>query len=73
MKYQVGKDIKKTSFDENLAKFCLDRECDFLTADKKSYDHFFKNRQVKSVEIFRFMKKEPKHDRPVYCVQIKTK
>ena len=72
-KYLVGKDIKGTSFDENCANFCLERDCDFLTPDKKSYDHFFKIRQVKSIEIFQFMKKEPKIDRPVYCMRIKKK
>ena len=68
----VGIDIKATSFDENCANFCLERNCDFLTTDKKAYDHFFKIRQVKSVEIFLFMKREPKIDRPVYCMRIKT-
>ena len=70
--YSVGVDIKATSFDENCANFCLDRKCDFLTTDKKSYSHFFKIKQVKSVQIFQFMKKEPKIDRPVYCMRIKT-
>lgn len=69
--FSVGVDIKATSFDENCANFCLDRKCDFLTTDKKSYSHFFKIRQVKSVEIFQFMKKEPKIDRSVYCMRIK--
>ena len=71
-KYLVGKHIKETSFDENCANFCLERNCDFLTADKKSYDHFFKIKQIKSVEISQFMKKEPKIDRPIYCVRINT-
>jgi hypothetical protein len=69
--FSVGIDIKATSFDENCANFCLDRNCDFLTTDKKSYSHFFKIKQVKSMEIFQFMKKEPKIDRPVYCMRIK--
>jgi len=69
-KYLVGKHIKETSFDENCANFCLERNCDFLTADKKAYDHFFKLKQVKSVEIFQFMKKEPNAPRPVYCMRI---
>ena len=71
--FSVGEDIKSVSFDENCANFCLDKDCDFLTADKKSYSHFFKIRRIKSVEIFQFMKKEPKNDRPVFCVRIKTK
>lgn len=69
--FAVGIDIKATSFDENCANFCLDRNCDFLTTDKKSYDHFFRIKQIKSVEIFQFMKREPKIDRPVYCMRIK--
>lgn len=68
--FAVGVDIRATSFDENCANFCLERDCDFLTTDKKSYSHFFKIRQIKSVKIFQFMKKEPKIDRPVYCMRI---
>jgi hypothetical protein len=68
----VGTDIKATSFDENCANFCLERNCDFLTTDKKSYGHFFKIKKIKSVEIFQFMKKEPKIDRPVFIMRIKT-
>ena len=71
--FAVGADIRATSFDENCANFCLERDCDFLTADKTAYGHFFKIRQIKSVEISQFMKREPKNDRPVFCVRIKTK
>lgn len=71
--FAVGEDIKATSFDENCANFCLERDCDFLTADKKAYVHFFKIRRVGSVEISQFMKKEPDIDRPVFCVRIKSK
>ena len=73
----VGIDIKATSFDENCANFCLERNCDFLTTDKKSYDHFFKIRQVKSVEIFRFLKNEPTasktNPRHIYYMRFKIK
>ena len=73
----VGIDIKATSFDENSANFCIDRNCDFLTTDKKSYDHFFKIRQVKSVEIFRFLKNEPTasktNPRHIYYMRFKIK
>ncbi|MEX2192492.1 MAG: hypothetical protein WD717_03835 [Nitrosarchaeum sp.] len=69
--FSVGKDIKATSFDENCAKFCLDRDCDFITTDKKSHSHFFKIKQIKSIEISQFMKREIKIDRPIYCMKIK--
>lgn len=69
--FAVGEDIKTSSFDENCANFCLERECDFLTTDKKSYIRFFKIRKIKSIKISQFMKREPKIDRPVYCMRIK--
>lgn len=70
-KFVVGKDMKQTSFDENCANICIERNCDFITTDKEAYHHFFKIRQVKSVEIFQFMKRGPNIDRPVYCMRIK--
>ena len=66
----VGVDLKQTSFDENCATFCVDSNCDFLTADNTAYIHFFKIKKVKSVKISRFIRdKDP--DRYVYRVQIK--
>jgi len=68
--YVVGVDMKQTSFDENCAALCIDRNCDFLTADPKAYTHFFKNKKIKSVEISRFIQdKDP--GRYVYLMQIK--
>lgn len=68
--YVVGVDIKQSSFDENCAAFCLEKNCDFLTADPKAYTHFFKIKKIKSVEILRFIRdKDP--ERFVYLMQIK--
>lgn len=68
--YVVGVDIKQTSFDENCASFCMERNCDFLTADPKAYTHFFKIKKIKSVEISRFIRdKDP--ERFIYLMQIK--
>lgn len=53
-KYVVGKDMKQTSFDENCANICIERDCDFLTSDKEAYDHFFKIKNVKFVMVSRF-------------------
>ena len=53
-KFVVGKDIAQTSFDENCANLCLERNCDFLTTDKEAYDHFFKIKSIKLVQISRF-------------------
>ena len=68
--YVVGVDMKQTSFDENCAAFCVERNCDFLTADPRAYTHFFKIKKIQSVEIFRFIQdKDP--GRYVYLMQIK--
>ena len=68
--YVVGIDMKQTSFDENCASLCIERNCDFLTADPRAYTHFFKNKKIKSVEISRFIRdKDP--GRYVYLMQIK--
>ncbi len=67
--YIVGEDLSQTSFDENCANFCIERTCDFLTADPKAYTHFFKIKKIKSIEIFRFIRdKDP--ERYVYLMQI---
>ena len=68
--YIVGEDLSQTSFDENCANFCIERTCDFLTADPKAYTHFFKIKKIKSVEISRFYY-EKKAERYIYRMQIK--
>lgn len=69
--YVVGIDLKQTSFDENCASFCIDRNCNFLTADPKAYTHFFKIKKINTVEISPFYY-EKKAERYVYLVKIKT-
>jgi len=46
--YVVGVDLKQSSFDENCASFCMDKNCDFLTADIGAYIHFFKIKKIKN-------------------------
>jgi len=68
--YVVGVDLKQSSFDENCASFCIDRNCDFLTADPSAYTHFFKIKKIKGVKISRFIRdKDP--NRYIYRMQIK--
>ena len=67
----VGVDLKQTSFDENCASCCFDKNCDFLTADTKAYTHFFKINKIKSVEISQFHY-DNKAERNIYLMQIKT-
>jgi len=67
--YVVGVDLKQSSFDENCASFCMDKNCDFLTADIGAYVHFFKIKKIKNVLISRFTRdKDP--ERYVYLMQI---
>jgi len=69
--YVVGVDMKQSSFDENCASICIDRTCDFLTADPSAYTHFFKIKKIKRVEISRFIRdKDP--NRYIYRMQIKN-
>ena len=52
--YEVGKDVRQTSYDENCGSFCYHHDCDFITADDRAYKHFFKNKMIKSVKILEF-------------------
>ena len=72
IKYEVGVDIKTGSSDVELAKFCIEHCCDFITADKKAYDEIFTIEEVKSIEIIRILKNEPTINRPVYSLSFKT-
>ena len=69
-KFVVGKDMKQTSFDENCANICIVRNCDFLTADKEAYHHFFKIKSIMSVEISVFLPEKKAKDSIVYRVRI---
>jgi len=69
--FVVGEDIKQRSFDENCATFCIERNCDFLTADSTAYTHFYKIKKIKSVQISEFIY-EKKADRPIYLVKTMT-
>jgi len=68
--YVVGVDLNQSSFDENCASFCVERTCDFLTADPSAYTHFFKIKKIKRVEITQFFY-EKKAERWIYRFQIK--
>ncbi len=69
-KFVVGKDLIETGFDENWANICKDRNCDFLTADKKAYHHFFKVKSIKVLEISEFLAEKKAKGSTVYLVRI---
>ena len=68
IKYVVGEDIDESSTDVKCAKFCIEHNCDFITADKKAYDEIFTElKEVKSIEIIRILEKEiASNASPVY-------
>ncbi len=67
---QVGKhqDLPQRSFDENIAAYCRQNDCDLITGDARSYTHFFKA-GVQWVRITQYDWWE-KADKPIYLVQI---
>jgi hypothetical protein len=70
--FVVGKAIAQRSFDENHANFCVERNCDFLTTDLTAFQHFFKVKIIKLIQISEFHYEKPPSDRWVYRVQIVT-
>lgn len=67
---QVSKhpDLPQRSFDEVIAHYCDQRECDLITGDAKSYIHFFEA-GIRKVSIERVGKLE-KGDKYIYLVRI---
>ena len=66
----VGKDprLPQSSFDASIASFCKSSNCDFLTADKNAYTHYFEAK-IKTIQVSRFtFYKEG--NRPIYLIKI---
>jgi hypothetical protein len=61
--------LKQRDYDETLATFCMEHDCELLTADNRAYIHFFSEKKIKNVQISEFIY-ENKADRPIYCVKI---
>ena len=65
----VGDVILETSSDPECAKYCIENECDFITADKDAYDKIFAGlKEVKYIKIIRILEKERTENRPVYSL-----
>ena len=67
--FVVGIDLKQRDYDEALATFCKDNDCELLTADNRAYIHFFSEKKIKNVQLSEFIY-EDKADRPIYLVKI---
>ena len=67
--YEVGIDLKQRDYDETLATFCKEYDCELLTADNRAYIHFFSEKEINTVQISEFIYEE-KADRPIYLVKI---
>ncbi len=67
--FVVGIDLKQRDYDEALATFCKDNDCELLTADNRAYIHFFSEKKIRNVQLSEFIY-EDKADRPIYLVKI---
>ena len=67
--FVVGVDLKQRDYDEALATFCKDNDCELLTADNRAYIHFFSEKKIRNVQLSEFIY-EDKADRPIYLVKI---
>lgn len=67
--FVVGIDLKQRDYDEDLATFCKDNDCELLTADNRAYIHFFSEKKIRNVQLSEFIY-EDKADRPIYLVKI---
>ena len=61
-------DLPQRSFDEKLAVYCKNNNCDLLTGDAKAYTHFFEA-GINTVKIRKYDWWQ-KGDRPIYLVEI---
>ena len=69
-RFVVGRDMRKSSYDDNCANYCIENNCDFLTTDRTAFEHFFKIRSIKTIQITRFHYEKPPSDRWVFCIEI---
>ncbi|MFH1327322.1 MAG: hypothetical protein ABIH76_00485 [Candidatus Bathyarchaeota archaeon] len=67
---EVGKhpDLPQKSNDAALGTYCNKHDCDFLTADKTAYTHYFEAK-IEAVRITRYGFDE-KGDKEIYLVEI---
>ena len=61
-------DLKQRDYDEVLAAFCKENQCDLITADNRAYVHFLAAK-IKMVQISELFYHE-KADRPIYLVKV---
>ena len=45
--FVVGVDLKQRDYDETLATFCKENDCELLTADNRAYIHFLVRKKLK--------------------------
>jgi len=67
--FVVGVDLKQRDYDETLATFCMENDCELLTADNRAYIHFFSEKKIKNVQLSESIY-EDNADRPIYLVKI---
>jgi len=66
----VGKDpdLPQRSFDDEVASYCKNNNCDLLTGDGKAYTHCFEA-EIKTIQITKYAWYKD-GDRPIYLIRI---
>lgn len=67
---KVGQDpeLPQRSFDDKVASYCKDNNCDLLTADRTAYTHYF-DAGIKTIQMTKYAWWK-EGDRPVYLIRI---
>ena len=68
LKVGLHPDLPQRSFDDKLALYCRNNNCDMLTADKEAYTHYFEA-GIKALKITKYDWWK-KGDRPIYLIEI---
>lgn len=68
LKVGTATELPQRSFDEEIATYCREHDCDLLTGDKAAYTHYFRAK-VKALQISEYTWLT-RADKPVYLIQI---
>ncbi len=68
LKVGIDPDLPQRSFDDKVASYCRNNNCDLLTGDRTAYAYFFEI-GISTLQITRYDYWK-KGDRPVYRIKI---
>lgn len=68
LKVGIHPELPQRSFDDKVASYCKNNNCDLLTGDQKAYSHYF-DVGIRTIQITRYAWYK-EGDRPVYLIKI---